>query len=374
MKHDLIAVPAPGFEDVCAAEAKEILGIPAKAGKGVITFSVDSLLDACAYIYKAHTPARVMLELLRGRDALGLPGKIDDSLRQWLPDGSTFVVRAQTDNEDVPRQELELMFGDAIHERFGNKVSLKTPDVTFLILVEQETAYFGIDLSGGDLGRRDYRIFLGPEALKGHVAASLVRLAGYEKKHAFLDLFCRNGIIPIEAALMVAKLSPHHYGKEKFPFRKLPALKGTDWDAFFSKIDKEAKDAEANIIAMDPQFSNISAAKKNAKIAGIVKTITFSRTDLQFLDAQFGKHAINTLVTLPPQPSVNLPKEKVDKMLKDVFYQAEFVMKKGGTVVLITRTGADVLAAAAKEYQFTLKEERKVWQGDAELHVLVFQN
>ncbi|HSU72737.1 MAG TPA: THUMP domain-containing protein [Candidatus Binatia bacterium] len=375
-KLTILALPAPGFEDVCAAEVKEILRIPATAAKGVVSFSVASLPEACEYIYRAHTPSRVALELfsLQANDELAdaIAQKLDEkTLRSWLPQDATFVVRAQTED----RQELEVMVGESLFTLLGNKVDLKQPDVTFLIIVEHGTAYFCIDLSGPDLGRRDYRIFLGAEALKGHVAASLVKLAGYQPKQTFLDIFCRNGIIPIEAALMATKRSPHFFGKEKFAFRKLPALREMEWEGLFSKIDAEADpDAGATIIAMDPGFNNISAAKKNAKIAGIVKTITFSRTDLHFLDAKFGKHAINTLVTLPPQPSVNLSKERVDAMLKDVFYQAEFVMKKGGTLALITRTGVDVLKPYAKEYGFALKNERKVWQGSAELTVLVFQN
>lgn len=375
-KLNILSIPARGFEDVCAQEVKDILGVSAKAEKGVVSFSVDSLPPACEYIYRAQTPGRVVLELFRtkGHDVLESVPKKLDGLRAWLPESATFVVRAQTDKEDIPRQELEVTIGEAIFTATGNKVNLQQPDVTFIIIVEQGTGYFCVDLSGPDLGRRDYRIFLGAEALKGHIAASLVRLAGYETKQVFLDLFCRNGIIPIEAALMASKRSPHFFGKEKFAFRKLPELREMEWDAFFTKLDKSAHESSANIIAMDPGFNNISAAKKNAKIAGIVKSITFSRTDLQFLDAKFGKRAINTLVTLPPQPSVNLSKDRVDAMLKEVFYQAEFVMKKGGTCVLITRTGADVLKAAAEEYKFALKNERKVWQGDAELTVLVFQN
>jgi putative N6-adenine-specific DNA methylase len=377
-KLNALAIPARGFEDVCAAEVREILEVVAKGSKGVVSFPCE-LLELCEYIYRAQTPGRVLAELIHLKASDDIAEKLSDKITEsillpWLPNDATFVVRAQTDTEEIPRQELEYALGDAIHTKLGNKVDLKNPDVTFVVLIEQGQCYLAVDISGPDLGKRDYRIFLGPEALKGHIAASLVRLSGYHKKQTFLDLFCRNGIIPIEAALMAAKRSPHFFGKEKFAFRKLPMLKETDWESIFAKIDKQADaEASATIIAMDPGFNNISAAKKNAKIAGIVKTITFSRTDLQFLDAKFGKKAINTLVTLPPQPSVNLSKQRVDAMLKEVFYQAEFVMKSGGTCVLITRTGADVLKAAAAEYKFTLKDERKVWQGDAELVALVFQ-
>ncbi len=377
--HAAVAIPAPGFEDVCAAEVKDILGISATASVGSVSFTVDDLLKLAEYCYRAHTPSRVMLELLAFKTPEQLKKaltekKVLESVKAWIPDGKTFVVRCHSDSDAVDRQVLEAEVGEIIHEHLHAKVDLKQPDVTLLVLAVGKTRVFGIDFSGDDLGRRDYRIFLGPEALKGHIAASLVLLSGYRGKGVFLDLFCRSGVIPIEAALLVTKQSPHKFGKEKFLFRTLPALAPTDWEPFFEKLDTLAKpDAGTTIIAMDPSFNSISAAKKNAKIAGIIKDVTFSRTDLQFLDAKFGKRAIDYLVTLPPQVSVNLPAARMAAMLKDIFYQAEFVMKPGGTCVLITRTGTDILKEHAKEYGFTLARERAVKQGSADLIVLEFK-
>ncbi|MBI4145338.1 hypothetical protein HY493_03990 [Candidatus Woesearchaeota archaeon] len=375
-KFPIISIPAPGFEDVCASEAGRLLGVHASAGAGIVSFSVDTLLQACDYIYRAQTPSRVALELFSFKPAKGLAKAVTAqlakvSLKDWLPEDATFVVRADLDIEG--RQELEAELGETIYESTKAKVDLKRPDVTFLVVVRGAYGAFGIDLSGDDLGKRDYRIFLGPDALKGHVAASLVLLSGYAPGQLFLDPFCRSGVIPIEATLLATRRSPHHFGKEKFLFRRLPALKQTDWDAFFAKIDKDVSGDATNILAMDPSFNNVSAAKKNAKIAGVIKQLTFSRTDLEFLDAKFGKHAVDTLVTLPPQPAQDMPELRVDSMMKDVFYQAEFVMKKNGTVVIICRTGADTIKKYAQEYKFTLKNERKARQGKAELTVLTFQ-
>ena len=373
MAINAIAVPAPGFSDICATEVKEILGIDASANQGVVSFSAE-LLQVCEYIYRAQTVERVFLELASCDAGEDIVDKIVPELSKiapYMPKGATFVVRADVDTQDLVKQELESELGAKIVEKTSAKVNLQRPDVTFIVLVRQGKCHFGIDLSGEDLGKRDFRIFLGPEALKGHVAASLVKMAPVGK--VVLDPFCRNGIIPIELALMLTKRSPHYFGKEKFLFRRLPELKDTNWDELFEKIDKNMiPDVDTKIISMDPQFNHISSAKKNAKIAGVNKSIMFSRTDLEFLDAKFGKQAIDTIITLPPQPNVNLPKERIDKMLKDVFYQAEFVMKKGGTMVLITQTGVDDLKKHAAQYGFTFKTERDIKQGKAELKVLVF--
>jgi 23S rRNA G2445 N2-methylase RlmL len=366
-----LAIPHKGCEDICAAEAHEILG-NGTVSHGLVRFE-STLLDMCSYTYRAQTPIKV-LQLLFD---FPINGDVVEQFKKHFTSDmfakdATFVVRALTDLEEVERQALEHDLGAVIFKT-GAKVNFKQPDITFFALVHQHHFFFGIDLSGDELGRRDYRIFLGQNALKGTLAASLVRLSGYSEKHLFLDPFCRDGIIPLEAALLINKQSPHIYGKDKFLFRRLPSIASTNWDAFFDAIDKHRVELDVRILAMDPNFASISGAKKNAKIAGVSKTITFSRTDLDFLDAKFGKKAIDTIVTYVPQVTSALPQIKADSVIKNVFYQAEFVMKSKGTAVFITQTCVDAIKKYAEEFKFTLEHERQVYQGQAMLTVFVFR-
>jgi putative N6-adenine-specific DNA methylase len=371
-----VAIPAKGFADVCAKEAKEILNVETEISNGVVVFTSD-LVEICKYIYRAHTPKKVLMYVTDADAGPTLIAALREKIKQTglpITKNSSFLLRAHIEDFRVERQELEVEIGGDIAELSGAKVDFKNPDVTFYAHEQEGKCWLGIDLSGEDLGKRDFRIFLGPQALKGHIAASLIKLAEFDSSKVLLDLFCRNGIIPIEAALMVLNCSPHRFGKEKFLFRKLPMLEDKDWDEILSKIDEECDpNAKASVIAMDPQFASISASKKNAKIAGANKPITFSRTDLQFLDAKFGEHAIDCLVTLTPQIRQGTPEEKVDKILKEFFYQAEFVMKKTGRMVLITQTAEDYLKKYAEDYKFKMQEERVIWQGNAEFSVMVFE-
>ncbi len=360
-----LAIPVPGFEDVCAAEVQELTGSSSTMNHGVIIFEAKTLLDICSYIYRAHTPSKVIQVLAEG--SADSYKKLIDVVDWSFLSGATFVVRA-----DAPeRQALESEIGGMIFQKTKAKVNLSHPDITIFVLVRKEHVWIGIDLTGEELGRRAYRVFLGSEALKGNVAASLVKLSGQQQP--LVDLFCRNGVIPIEAALLAGKRSPHYFDKEEFLYRRLPVLAGTNWDAFFDKIDASVNETPQDILAMDPEFRNISATKKNAKIAGVIKNLLFSRTDLPFLDAKFGKQAIRTIVILPPQISGNMQKQKCELLLKDIFYQAEFVLKKGGLLAMITGTGVDALKQHANAYQFALEHERNVWQGASLLTVLLFR-
>ncbi len=371
MKIPAIAVPVPGFSDVCADEAKELSGA-SKVVDGIVTFSVKDMLELCSFIYRARTPSKVLQHLFDFKIKDDVLEDIKKHIKlDLMPKDATFVVRASTDDEQFDRREIEAGVGEIIATT-GAKVNFSRPDITFYVIIFQGHCWFGIDLCGEELGKRDYRVFLGPAALKGDVAASLVRLAHHDFKKPFLDPFCRNGVIPIEAVMMATEKSPHYFKKEQFLFRRLPWLKATDWDAFYEKLDKVKETSP--IIAMDPEFRNISATKKNAKIAGVVRDITFSRTDLEFLDAKFGKKAVETIVTMPPQPSSNIPQAKLDALLKDIFYQAEFVLMNKGTCVMITQSGAEHMKKSAHGFGFVLEHERKVWQGQSELTVLIFRN
>ncbi len=366
-----LAIPHKGCEDICAAEAKDILG-NGTVQHGLVTFD-STLLDMCAYTYRAQTPIKVLQLLFDFHITGDVLADFKKHVKlELMSRDATFIVRAMSDAEEVERQALEQDVG-AVLASTGAKVHFKQPDVTYYAIIHQGHFWFCIDLTGEELGRRDYRIFLGQNALKGTLAASLVRLSNYTADHLFLDPFCRDGIIPIEAALLINKQSPHIYGKDKFLFRRLPQLKTTDWEKFFDAIDKDRVERDVRILAMDPNFGSISGAKKNAKIAGVTKTITFSRTDLDFLDAKFGKKAIDTVVTYVPQVTSALPQIKADAVIKNVFYQAEFVMKTGGTALFITQTCVDAIKKYATEFKFELIHERVVYQGQAMLTVFIFK-
>ena len=234
----------------------------------------------------------------------------------------------------------------------------------FHLVIDDKDCFFGVDFSGIDLGRRDYRIFLGMNALKGNIAAALLSISKYDSKHALLDPFCRHGIIPIEAALLATNTSIHKFDKDKFAFTDLPNRE-------FELTDNPTK-FEGTIIAMDDNFKHVSSAKKNAKIAGVIKAVSFSRTDLRWLDAKFGKHFLDRIITLLPPPSRNVAPEKTEKTYHQFFYQADFILKKSGKICLVMQRGTDLAKDKAKEFKFKIEHERKVQQGGEELSILVF--
>jgi len=359
-----------GSEAAAAAEVGELGGWDlTESGAGFIIGNVPDVLTACKLAYQSQsiTGAAIILgRAARGDDLLHTVKHVIDGIdwRPWLTPSHTFVIRCNKD-DSFSSQELCADTGGFVLDRVNAKVDVKKPDVTILIHVTAKDVFICIDLCGSDLSKRSYRVFAGSDFLKGSTAYTLLRLAGYSSEKKLVDPFCRAGTIPIEAALSLAKRSPHFYDKEHFIFRRLPQLKETDWDATFAIWDDRPA-VNGDIIAMDANLAHVMAAKKNAKIAGINKYIHFSRTDLSWLDAKFGKHALDLIVSVPVQASQRMEDDLVRKIYREFFYQAEFVLKKEGTIALLMLRGIDVLAAEAKPYGFAIVTQQSIWLGKEE--------
>ncbi|MBU4492973.1 MAG: methyltransferase, partial [Nanoarchaeota archaeon] len=213
--------------------------------------------------------------------------------------------------------------------------------------------------------KRDYKVFSSASDIKGTIAYSLLRIAGYKKQKKLLDPFCGSGVIPIEAALY-NNGSVNYYRKEDFAFLKLKPFEKQDFDNFFNKQDSKNKPF---IAASDQQLYHIRSAKKNAKIAGVNKNIEFSRADLEWLDTRFDKNEIDLIATKPIFSKYDLKKTK--KTYDEFFYAAKHILSEKGKIVLISRT-ADLLKESAEKHGFKITDERIVWQGQQKLNITIF--
>jgi 23S rRNA G2445 N2-methylase RlmL len=229
--------------------------------------------------------------------------------------------------------------------------------------------YIGLDFSG-DISKREYRIFNSSMSLKGTTAFGLLKMAGYGPKDILLDPSCNSGTICIEAALYSSKLSPRFYSK-RFPFTKFSLFKDADIERFFRDIDEKSSEKKLSITAADTMLRNISAAKKNAKIAGVEKLMEFRRIDTDWLDLKFEKDSIDKIITFNPGSSKYKDGSLIKKFYKELFYQSEYVLKDEGFLVILCLK-KELLIEAGKEH-FQLMREESYYSGDQLMHVLFFR-
>jgi putative N6-adenine-specific DNA methylase len=345
-----------GVEDISAKEILELIKAKTEIKSGCVVFDCE-LDDLALLCYKGQSVNRVLLLLdefkINKIEDLKRISKIDFS--KWLKN-RTFAARCEIIDSDLNSREIEKATGDEI----SGKVDLDNPDVTVFVYIYGENAYVGIDL-GGDLSKRDYKIFTGQTSLKGTIAYSLVRISEYTPDKKMLDCFCGSGEIPIEAALFASKFPVNFYNKRKFPFLKL-----IEFD--FDKVDKEIGKEKFQINSFDTEQRRVKSAEKNAKIAGVNKFINFSRTEVKFLELKF-KEDVDLIITNIPRLTKQVSRNRIEKLYKEFFYQADYILKKDGKIVICCKD-SELLKETAEK--FKIVEEREIEHGKEVLKIIVF--
>ncbi|MEA3430028.1 MAG: THUMP domain-containing protein [Nanoarchaeota archaeon] len=363
-----LTITYEGLEDSCSKEIKELLNISSEIRDSVAITDVKSEKDICLLTYKLQS-ARKVLQLLDSFEFKEISeieksiSKID--LTPFLKDKISFVVRClRFGDHDFQAGDVERSIGSVIFEKYKNKVDLENPDYIFYIYIHSNSVFFGIDYAGIDLSKREYKIFSHPSALRGPVAFLLLKLVGYDKTKLLLDPFCGSGTIPIEAALHSSGLSHNFYSKKKLAFTKFIDF---DFESVDVNIDKKSK---LTVQGFDHNLQSVSASNKNAKIAGIDKIINFSRVDIEWLDTKYEKESVDLIVTNPPMISKIHPSAMIEKIYKELFYQLEFVMKKSGVILFVSRK-TDLLKKQAAIKDFKIKKELAILIGKETFRVLI---
>src|SRR3989338_2690303 len=297
-----------GMEGIAALEVEELIGSESKIDESCVVFGIKNYEDLFVLCYKSQSAIGVccLLSEFDYKDIFDDFEKNIEKIKfdEWLGKNAQFRVRCIKNYEDdAASAETESRLGEIIishmQKKYGykQKVDLEKPEIVVFFFLTAKRCYAGIDFAGFDLSKRPYKIFQHPADIKGTIAYSLIRLADYSKNEALLDVFSGSGTIPIEAALFSSNFPVRHFDKEKFIFSKFKKFKDFDFNKLFRKLDKEASDSKPSIYNVDLSMKSINYAKKNSKIAGVYKKISFSRMDMEWLDTKFKKGKIDRIVT-----------------------------------------------------------------------------
>lgn len=368
-----LALTDKGIERVALLELSELIKAKGIAEERAVVFETKSEDDLFKFCYLTQSCERVLayMALFDFDDYEDFMKKAEGSLKgikwkEWFSKETNFRVECERLGEhdfgsSTAEQDIGgLIIGGVSKELgFEPKVNLENPQLRFYIFINDNKAYIGIDLVGRDLSKRQYRIFTSPGTLNANLSYALVRLSGYKKKEKLVDLFSKAGVICIEAALWNAGISSSHYNKD-FAFKKIKRY-SREWDAFFKKIDDKRCDDKQDIKGYDSQLRNLEAAKKNAKLAGVDKLISFSKMDLDWMDTKIDEKTVDIVLSRIQCPSKNFAEGSAKKLYKELFYQAEFFVKKKGRLCLLSENLNLLKEMIPKE--FKLKKEDELYAG-----------
>ncbi len=290
-----LAMTSRGLVDALEEELRDLGLECVKKGPGGVYF--DGNWAAC---YRANLRSRIATRIVL--PILDFPAykpadlyhnvRKHDFTKYIDPTGKIAVeasVRASGAFRD--QRFVAMKIKDAIVDQFREKfdvrpdVDTENPDLRIVVRAVKNQFSLSVDTSGEALFKRGYRVGHTDAHLKEHVAAGVLKLAGWNGDVSVVDPMCGSGTILIEAALMALKIAPGSLRKS-FGFQK---LKSYNKEAF----EKEAKAALSEekdglpfkFYGFDVDRKALAAAKKNAEAAGVAEYIEFVRHPMETLKA-----------------------------------------------------------------------------------------
>ena len=364
------AVVSKGIEQIVADELKELVVSKCSVSEYTVQFETKKMEDFLFLCYKSQSVDRIVYSLgeFTFKDFFPEFEKFISKLKleSWMKAKKFRMECIRYGNHTFNSADVEGKSMKLISSKFKMKFERNEFDIIFFVYVVNDKCLFGIDLSGFELNKRNYKIYTHASSIRGTIGYALVRLSDFKPKDALLDAFSRDGIIPIEAGFYATGFPINYFRKDKFAFRRLKL--GIDFDKFFAKIDKKFNKKVTKIFSYDHMFKYVDFAKKNAKIAGIDKQLNFSRVEVEWLDIKFTKECVDRIVTyLPSSKSKNL-----DKIYKEFFYQCEFILKKKGKLVILARL-PNLVKKYAENNKFIVCEEVSIYSGEQKLDILILK-
>lgn len=215
----------------------------------------------------------------------------------------TFAVFASTINSNINHSKFAaLKLKDAIVDRFRKKVGerpnvdTRNPDVWLNLFIENNHAVISLDTSGGSLHRRGYRKEQVEAPMIETLAASIIKISGWDGKTELYDPFCGSGTLLCEAYLHATNTPPALL-RAKFGFEKLPDFNSKLWNEVKMEAHNNIKEIEPGLISgSDVSKEAVKAAQTNCDVIDKKKAIKIKQTNIFDIKELHNK----TIICNPP--------------------------------------------------------------------------
>ncbi len=164
--------------------------------------------------------------------------------------------------------------------RTANRVWLRAAEHT------GERAERSVDTSGELLFRRGYRQEISRAPMRETLAAGMLQLAGFQGDEPLWDIMCGSGTLAIEAALVARNLAPGL--RRRFAFERFTSHDAQAWAKERAEAEARVRSAPAPIRASDLNAGALGTARRNARRAGVLESISIERLDATRLSAPAG--------------------------------------------------------------------------------------
>jgi putative N6-adenine-specific DNA methylase len=300
----IVAVVAPGLEEVAAAELAALGAIDGRPLRRAVACRTD-----LAGLYRLHLQARLPFRLLRElarfpcRDRRDLYKGVQTAAdwERWLPPEHSFKVEVSgslpgLDHSHFTALQVKNALVDRQREQWGQRstVDLDDPDLVLHLHLSPgrpgagSAAVLSVEGSAGSLHRRGWRAAVGLAPLKESLAAGLIALTGWDGSVPLLDPLCGSGTLLIEAACAALGRAPgldRPFLLERWPDFD-PALWRREEQAARSLARTTLADGRplAPIVGIERDPEVLAQARHNAEAAGVADWIELRPGDARDLE------------------------------------------------------------------------------------------
>ncbi len=189
---------------------------------------------------------------------------------QFIANHNTFAVFATVSNSAIRHsQYAALTVKDAVVDQFRDKTGARPsidptrPDVWINLYLHANRAVVSLDVSGGSMHRRGYRVDKVEAPMQETVAAILIALTGWDGETPLVDPMCGSGTLLCEALMRHCRV-PAGFLRERMGFEFLPDHDAALWKKMRGEIDAAVRGLPEGLIrGSDADGAAVRAARAN---------------------------------------------------------------------------------------------------------------
>ena len=342
------------FEETAATEILELTGAKAEVEGHALLFEAGQE-QIIRYSVHCLAPKRVVVLLEKCPDVLQIHFK-DVNWNDYLTSSNSFKVEVEGVKGNPNRLEIAktiaaAMFIQLRAQSLEPVIELKKPDLLCIVYFTGKNYYVGIDLLGKEINTREYRLFTNSNSFKGDYAYHILRTSKFAAGEKILLGMVKDGTLAVETALFGYNLIVQSKNKNQYSWNRIPLFSGVVADS--GKSDIPNPPSEKMIYAFDSNFQNVTAAKKNAIVAGVKEYLEISKYAIDDVDVKFSPGYFDRIIFQITT--------KDEDQLNEIYYQSSYVLKQKGTLLLVTREKFEVSVPST----FTLIKEELITRGQS---------
>jgi putative N6-adenine-specific DNA methylase len=163
-----------------------------------------------------------------------------------------------------------LLVKDAIVDNFrdltGDRpdVEIKRPQVLIDLYISNTLVTISVNTSGNPLFQRGYRNASGEAPINEVVAASLIRMSGWDRKTTLMDPFCGSGTLLIEGALLASGI-PSNIERQHYAFKNFKNFDQKLWDEIYDNATRIVRKLPCRFIGSDISDEMVLKSRRNLR-------------------------------------------------------------------------------------------------------------